>query len=101
MQIGIVELIGFAVTLIGAFWALLALLFKQFESSITRQFVALEEDAKEWARLEREFLVFQRDLPLNYVRREDYVRNQSVIESKLDALAVRLENWQLKEVAKK
>lgn len=101
MQIGILELIGFAVTLISAFWALLALLFKQFESSITRQFVALEEDAKEWARLEREFLVFQRDLPLNYVRREDYVRNQSVIESKLDALAVRLENWQLKEVAKK
>lgn len=101
MQIGVVELIGFAITLIGAFWALLALLFKQFEKSITRQFVALEEDAKEWARLEREFLVFQRDLPLNYVRREDYVRNQSVIESKLDALAVRLENWQLKEVAKK
>jgi type II secretory pathway component PulJ len=101
MQIGVVELIGFAVTLIGAFWALLTLLFKQFENNITRQFVALEEDAKEWARLEREFLVFQRDLPLNYVRREDYVRNQSVIESKLDALAVRLENWQLKEVAKK
>jgi type II secretory pathway component PulJ len=101
MQIGIIELIGFAITLIGAFWALLALLFKQFETSITRQFIALEEDAKEWARLEREFLVFQRDLPLNYVRREDYVRNQSVIESKLDALAVRLENWQLKEVAKK
>ncbi len=101
MQIGLVELLGFAITLIGAFWALLAMLFKQFESRITQQFLALEEDAKEWARLEREFLVFQRDLPLNYVRREDYVRNQSVIESKLDALAVRLENWQLKEVAKK
>ena len=101
MQIGIVELIGFVVVLIGAFWALLVLLFKQFETNITRQFVALEEDAKEWARLEREFLVFQRDLPLNYVRREDYVRNQSVIESKLDSLALKLENWQLKEVAKK
>ena len=36
--------------------------------------------------LERDFLRFQADLPLQYVRREDYVRGQSVIEAKLDAL---------------
>lgn len=104
MQMGILELIGFlvgfAVTLIGAFWALLALLFKQFEKNITRQFISLEEDSKEWARLEREFLVFQRDLPMHYVRREDYIRNQTVVESKLDALAMMLQNWHLKEASK-
>jgi di/tricarboxylate transporter len=92
----IVFAIGFCITLISAFWLLLTLLFKQFEKNITSQFEALEEDAKEWARLEKDFLMFQRDLPLHYVRREDYVRNQSVIESKLDSLALKLENWQLK-----
>jgi hypothetical protein len=35
-------------------------------------------------------------MPLHYVRREDYVRNQTVIEAKLDALALRLENVRLK-----
>lgn len=111
IEIGIVELLGFLVTLITAFWALLSMLFKQsqnqiadrftaLEKSTSEKFAALEESAKELARIEKEFLIFQRDLPLYYVRREDYVRNQSVIESKLDALALKLENWQLKEVVK-
>jgi hypothetical protein len=30
-------------------------------------------------------------LPLEYVRREDWIRNQTVIEAKLDALAAKLE----------
>ncbi|MCP1289765.1 hypothetical protein NK214_06130 [Chromobacterium sp. S0633] len=47
-------------------------------------------------RLERDFLKFQADLPLAYVRREDYVRNQTVIEAKLDAVALKIENIQLK-----
>lgn len=102
MQLGAGELIGFAITLVmallAAFWALLSMLFKQFEQKIAKQFELLEDDAKEWARVEKELLKFKADLPLNYVRREDYVRNQTVIESKLDALALKLENWQLKEV---
>ena len=46
--------------------------------------------------IEREFLRFQADLPLQYVRREDYVRGQSVIEAKLDALYNKLEVVQMK-----
>ena len=49
---------------------------------------------------EREFLNFKADLPINYVRREDYVRGQSILESKLDNLALRIQNIQLREVAK-
>ncbi len=48
--------------------------------------------------IEREFLRFQADLPLQYVRREDYVRGQSVIEAKLDALYNKLEVVQMKGV---
>lgn len=54
------------------------------------------EDAKGWQRLERDFLEFRAELPMQYVRREDYIRNQTVIEAKLDAVALRIENWQLK-----
>jgi hypothetical protein len=46
--------------------------------------------------LEKDFLRFQGDLPLHYIRREDYIRNQTIIEAKLDGLALKLENIQLK-----
>ena len=60
------------------------------------RFSALEKDSTDWMRLERDFLKFRADLPLQYVIRDDYVRNQTVIEAKLDALAMRIENAQLK-----
>jgi len=48
--------------------------------------------------LERDFLKWRAELPVNYVRREDYVRGQSVIEAKLDALYSRLELAQIKGI---
>lgn len=57
-------------------------------------------EADGWSNLERDFLRFQAELPLQYVRREDYVRNQTVIEAKLDAVALRIENLQLKGIRK-
>lgn len=60
------------------------------------RFSTLEKGAADWMRLEREFLKFRAELPMTYVIRDDYVRNQTVIEAKLDALALRLENAQLK-----
>lgn len=64
------------------------------------KFEGMEKSAKEWIRLERDFLQFKADLPMIYVIRNDYVRNQTVIEGKLDALALRLENAQLKGALK-
>jgi hypothetical protein len=59
---------------------------------------ANRQEANEWQRVERDFLRFQADLPLHYVRREDYIRGQSVIEAKLDGLASKLENAQLRGI---
>lgn len=59
----------------------------------------LEEERREtdlMRNIEREFLRFQAELPLQYVRREDYVRGQSVIEAKLDALYSELKFVQIK-----
>lgn len=57
---------------------------------------AAREEAGQWQRVERELLSLKADLPVHYVRREDYIRGQSVIESKLDGLATRIENAQLR-----
>jgi hypothetical protein len=46
--------------------------------------------------IERDFLNWKAEMPVLYVRREDYIRGQSVIEAKLDALYNKLEVVQLK-----
>ena len=48
--------------------------------------------------IERDVMNLRAELPDKYVRREDYIRGQTLIESKLDGLAMRIENWQLREV---
>jgi len=59
-----------------------------------------EKDSSALRELERDFLRFKAALPIEYVRREDYVRGQSVIEAKLDALYHKIEILQLKGSAK-
>ena len=59
---------------------------------------ANRSEANQWQRVERELLTLKADMPLQYVRREDYIRGQSIIESKLDGLAMKLENAQLRGV---
>ena len=64
------------------------------------QFASLEKSAidetKGWQRLEQKMMQMQVDLSKDYVRRDDYIRNQSVIESKIDGLAIRIENAYLR-----
>ena len=54
------------------------------------------EEAAQWQRIERDLLRMQAEMPLHYVRREDYIRGQSVIEAKLDALYSELKFVQIK-----
>lgn len=57
---------------------------------------AVKVDAGQWQRVERELLHLKAELPVHYVRREDYIRGQSVLEAKLDGLGTKLENAQLR-----
>ncbi|MDF3932949.1 hypothetical protein [Pseudomonas citronellolis] len=69
---------------------------------LSRRLEAIEQAAREetnqWQRVERELMSLKADLPLQYVRREDYIRGQSVLEAKLDGLAVKIENAQLRSL---
>lgn len=104
LEIGFWELVSLSVSLLGVFlsaaFALGRMLLGQVEKRLDTRFSALEKKADdetgEWRRVERELLDLRADLPLHYVRREDYIRGQSVIEAKLDGLALRIENQALK-----
>lgn len=97
LQIELTWLVGIAITLmtfvVGLVGGIVKLLLAQAQKHQDERFDAIErartEDAKSVQDLERKFLRQQAELPLQYVMRPDYIRNQSVIEAKLDALAER------------
>ena len=111
-------LVGLLLGFLGVVFTFGKLLLAQFEQRLDQRFKAIDEannatskhwdtrfaelmeqnrrEADGWQRIEKDFLRFQAELPLQYVRREDYVRNQTVIEAKLDSLALKIENVQLK-----
>lgn len=99
------QLISVAVAVLGGFAGLVKLLLLQTERRLDQRnavmddrFNALAKDSDRLRSVELNFERLRADLPLHYVRREDYVRNQAVIEAKLDALALKLENVQLKGI---
>ena len=94
--------IGFLVSLGKFFLSQINQQFKEQEAlrqqhteHIEKRFQKLEEKTTENMEralgVERVFLQHKGAMPLEYVRREEWLRNFSLIESKLDALAVRLD----------
>ena len=49
------------------------------------------EEVAQWHRVERELLQLKAHLPQEYVRREDHIRFETVINAKLDAVNARLD----------
>lgn len=45
-----------------------------------------KKESEQWQRIERDLLELRADMPLNYVRREDWIRFSSVIDAKQDTL---------------
>ena len=69
---------------------------KNWEDKFTTLMVTFREEGNGWQNLEKYFLKYQNVISREYVRREDYIRNQTIIEAKLDGVAMRIENLQLK-----
>ena len=98
------QLLGFGVTLLTGFAGIIftagKLIAGQFERRMNDRFAALqaarEAEAAGISNLERQFMQFQADLPVQYVRREDYVIGQSTVMAKLDGLATKIDNVQLR-----
>lgn len=69
---------------------------RNWEEKFREIMAQAKQDAGRWQELERDFLKFQAALPVEYVRREDFIRSWTVIEAKLDGLALKIENMQLR-----
>lgn len=96
-----IELIAVLVTVLLAWSGLLIGIIKSLldrnQAHVDNRFSALEkaneEEARDWLRIERELLELKAALPMEYVRREDAIRQEVVINAKLDALAEKIEIW--------
>lgn len=121
LQIDFWQLLGFLASSMGVLWAVvksgLSQSQRHLDERLTRQDSTREanhkalatrldgmeqinrDEAAQWQRIERDLLKMQAEMPLHYVRREDYIRGQSVIEAKLDALGSKLEAAQLRAAA--
>jgi hypothetical protein len=67
----------------------------QREKALDARFSSLEQSIRQegegWRTVERELLQLKADLPIQYMRREDAIRQEVVIHAKLDALAVKID----------
>lgn len=98
------QLVGFGLSLLSGFAAIIftagKLIASQFERRINERFDVIENQRKAEAvgvsAIERELMSLKADLPVHYVRREDYVRGQSIVEAKLDGLATKIDSAQLR-----
>ena len=108
------QLLGLIFSGIGALWAVVKVTATQARDHLDERFEAQEksrtenhaamdkrlnaiettnrQEAGNWQRMEREILQLKAELPLNYVRREDYVQAVATIMAKLDAMSMRFEN---------
>lgn len=84
---------------------------EEFQDSLNERFDAMERARDEGRKLyeqrftrledgqlraERDLLAFKLEVAETRVHREDYVRNQTLIEAKLDGMATKMENWFLR-----
>ena len=121
VQIEMWHLVTLGLTVLGGYWTLAKVVAGQAQRHLDDGFAAQDatreahhkslagrldgielvnrEEAAQWQRVERDLLKMQAEMPLHYVRREDYIRGQSVIEAKLDALGSKLEAAQLRAAA--
>jgi hypothetical protein len=88
------------VTLVGINLAALRWLLGQYAREMTSRLDSLNREGTEFAHaVERELLRLKAQLPVDYVRREDWIRFSNTLEAKLDALRaeVRAEIIELRE----
>lgn len=109
IQLEVYQWISLLIIVISTMVTAVKILWSRIEKSLEQNFSAtnkkIEDVAKlaekgqeEIRELERKVYQIEIDLPRQFVAREDYIRGQSVIEAKLDAVANKLEIVQLKQV---
>lgn len=122
VELNLSNIIFLAIACTGGLWALMKVIATQYRNAVKRELgehfrvqdvtsaaqydklntrldtldASAKLDTGQWQRVERELLMMKADMPMHYVRREDYVQAVASILVKLDAAQMRHENLLLK-----
>jgi hypothetical protein len=127
VELNLSNIIFLAIAGMGGLWGLMKVIAVQYRNDIKRELnehfrvqditstaqydklntrldtldASAKADTRQWQRVERELLTMKADMPIHYVRREDYIRGQSTLEAKVDGVGMKLENALLRASASK
>lgn len=84
------QLVGFLLSFLGVCWGFGKMLLSQFQAQQDERQKQQEKLQGKVESMERQLGEFSAGLPMTYVLREDYIRNQVVLEAKLDNVVDKL-----------
>ena len=84
------QLVGFLLSFLGVCWGFGKMLLSQFQLQQDERQKQQERLQGKVENMEKQLGEFSASLPMTYVLRDDYIRNQAVLEAKLDKLAEQL-----------
>ena len=96
IELPVWQMLSIGGAILGAFVGLVKMLLMQMERRLEQRFAVIDKDSERLRQVELGMERLRGEMPLHYVRREDWVRNQTIIEAKLDGLALKFENVQIK-----
>ncbi|QEY23519.1 MULTISPECIES: hypothetical protein [Neisseriaceae] len=84
------QLVGFLLSFLGVCWGFGKMLLAQFQAQQAERQKQYERLQSKVEQMERTLGEFSAALPMTYVLREDYIRNQVVLEAKIDKISEKL-----------
>lgn len=95
------QLMGFLLSFLGVCFGFGKMLLAQFQQRINERYRHVERLCAKTERMESQLAEFSASLPLTYVLREDYIRNQVILEAKMDSISEKLTEIYKMESARK
>lgn len=84
------QLVSFLLSFLGVCWGFGKMLLSQFQAQQDERQKQQERLQGKVELMEKQLGEFNANLPMTYVLRDDYIRNQSILEAKLDNVAEKL-----------
>lgn len=95
------QLVGFLLSFLGVCWGFGKMLLAQFQAQMNERYRQQEQLHSKVENLESQFAEQKAVLPEKYVLREDYIRNQAILEAKMDSIQNTLTDLYKMESAKR
>lgn len=89
------HVLSLTIALLGSLLGLVKWGISQVKASIDQRMAGFEKAADGWRKQEVDLLGLRAELAEKYVRRDDHIRSQTVIEAKLDAINSEIKSIQI------